>query len=282
MKKEAKLINKVKRLLKRIKCPRWLHHFGPKMYEFWQHIFALFVRANCGMSYRRTCRFLRELGFKVASKSTLQRYSMKIRLPLWQKIFRETVGEITDIVAIDGTGLAKTKPSSYYIKRIDSKIPFSKGYHFSILADTKGKIQSLRIRKNYTHDVKDVKNLYKNLVNKPKIILMDKGYDAEWIHKFFRQRGIISIAPPRKNAKRGTTRRMLKKDFPKKLYGKRNIVESVFHAMNQKYGSSVSSKKIASARSEVYCRAILHNIFLKRIISLGTNPYMVYYCIKRF
>ncbi|MCF7799211.1 hypothetical protein K9M74_04890, partial [Candidatus Woesearchaeota archaeon] len=36
----------------------------------------------------------------------------------------------------------------------------------------------------------------------------------------------------------------------------------IFHAFKQKFGSSVSSRHIASARSEVYCKAILHNIFL--------------------
>jgi len=41
MEKKTKLTNKVKRLLKRLRCPRWLHHFGPKKYEFWQHAVVL-------------------------------------------------------------------------------------------------------------------------------------------------------------------------------------------------------------------------------------------------
>ena len=62
------------------------------------------------------------------------------------------------------------------------------------------------------------------------------------------------------------------KNFPKKLYNKRNIVESIFHAFKQKYGSSIFSKNIASARSEVYCKAILHNICLRIIQVLGQTP----------
>ena len=263
MKKEVKLINKVKYLLNKAKAPRFLHHFGPKTYELWQHVFALFVKANCNMSYRRTSRFLRSLGFKIASKSTLQRYSAKLKLPFWKIIFKHTLGHITKIVAIDGTSLERTKASNHYIRRIDAKMPFNKGFHFSILVDTKGKIQSLRIRKRYTHDMKDIKNLYNNVIEKPKVILMDKAYDCEYIHKFFRQKRIFSVVPVRKGAKHGFYRLNLKRKFPKKLYNKRSIVESVFHAFKQKYGASVSSKHLTCARSEVYCKAILHNILLR-------------------
>ena len=73
MSKKNKLVNKVKHLLRKCDMPRFLHHFGPKIYELWQHVFALFVKAECQFSYRRVSKFLKQLGFKIASKSTLQR-----------------------------------------------------------------------------------------------------------------------------------------------------------------------------------------------------------------
>ncbi|MEM3126858.1 MAG: hypothetical protein QW331_02210 [Candidatus Woesearchaeota archaeon] len=45
MKKTERLIQKLKRLLRTAKQPRWLHHFGPKTYEFIEHLHALFIRA---------------------------------------------------------------------------------------------------------------------------------------------------------------------------------------------------------------------------------------------
>ncbi len=272
MKEKNKLIKKVKLLLKKASMPRYLHHFGPKMYQLWQHIFALFFKADCKLSYRRTSKILRNLGFNVASKSTLQRYASKLKIPFWRRIFNLTIGKCSSIFSIDGTGLEKTSASKHYIKRIDSPYKFRKAFHFSIIVDKKGKIQRLRLRKKYGSDVKDIKNLFKNLINKPKTVLMDKGYDAEWIHELFEKAGIKSIAPTRKNARRGFYRRKLMKNFPKKLYNKRNIVESIFHAFKQKYGSNIFSKKITSARSEIYCKAILHNIFFKNQSTLGTNP----------
>ena len=272
MKQKNKLVQKVKHLLHKIKAPKRLHRFGPKLYELWQHVFALFVKAECQFSYRKTTNFLRNIGFKVATKSTLQRYSKKLLLPFWQKIFYQTIGKVSKIVSADGTGLERTKASDHYIHRIDAKRPFCKGYHLSIIVGEDSKILSLRIRQKYCHDMKDIRYLAKKLPNKPKIILMDKGYDSEELHRYFAMQNIKSIAPVRKNWARGQFRKQLKDNFPQKLYNKRSRVESVFHALKQKYGNSVNSKKIISARSEIYCKAILYNLFLKLIQVLGQNP----------
>jgi len=269
MKQKNPLIQKVKHLLKNIKAPKYLHYFGPKMYELWQHVFALFIKSECQLSFRRTSRLLRNIGFKVATKSTLQRYAKKLKLPFWQSLFDKTISKVSDIVSIDGTGLERTKASEHYVKRIDAKRPFCKGYHLSIIVGEDSKILSLRIRKRYSHDIVDTKYLTKRLKNKPKIIVMDKAYDSEKLHKYFAEQNIWSIAPVKKNWRTGQLRKKLKNNFPKKIYNKRSRVESVFHALKQKFGSSVSSRNIAPARTEIYCRAILHNLFLRIIQVLG-------------
>ena len=252
--------------------PVRLHRFGPKTYKLWQHIFALFIKASCKLSYRRTTALLRSLGFLVATKSTLQRYAAKLSLPFWQKVLRQNISGCSKIISIDATGLSKTGASEHYIKRIDRELKLGKGYHFSIAVAENSQILGLRLRKTYCHDIKDVKYLIKRLPAIPEIVLLDKGYDAEWLHKFFALLGVRSIAPVRKGAVRGFHRLKLKKDFPKDLYHQRNRVESIFHAFKQKFGSSVSSRLIASARSEVYCKAILHNLFLRIMQLLGQTP----------
>jgi len=277
MDNEEKLIDKIKHFLANSKQPKWFHRYGPKIYELWQHVFALFIKAECQLSYRRTTKFLRNLGFNVATKSTLQRYATKLDLPFWQNLFYQTVSETTKIVSIDGTGLERIKVSQHYIKRINSRKPYDKGYQFGIIVGENSKILSLRIRKKYSHDIKDAKYLFNKLLSKPKIILMDKGYDSEKLHQHFASQNVWSIAPVKKNWVKGQLRKKLKDNFPQKIYNKRSRVESIFHAFKQKYGSSVSSKNITSARTEVYCRAILHNISLKIAQLLGhsrkLNPF---------
>lgn len=270
MKKETKLINKVKHLLKKCGMPRFLHHFGPKMYELWQHIFALFIKQFCQLSYRRVTFLLRSLGFDVATKSTLQRYAANLNLPFWQNILSKTVGRISKIGAIDGTGLAKTNTSWHYIKRIERKLPKT-GYKLSVLA-VKNKVITLRLRSKLAHDIKDVKYLLNKASKLPSILVMDRAYDSERLHKYCRYYlNIETIVPPRKNCLRGYYRKQLKNEFPKKLYNKRSRIESLFHAIKQKFGDSICSKKIGPARSEMYCRAILHNIFLCVIRVLGQS-----------
>lgn len=268
MEEEESLIKKVKHLLKEANAPKRLHRFGPKMYDLWHHVFALFVRTYCQLSYRRTTKFLKLLGFKCPTKSTIQRYADKLRLPFWQSILQKTIAPI-ELLSIDGSGFERTTASMHYCRRIDSMKPYAKGFHVSIAVNEKGNINGIRIRSKPAHDVKDVKFLLRNLKSTPKFGLLDKGYDAEWIHAALHKRGIIPQIPRRKNARRGFFRkRML---FDKNIYSQRNIVESTFHAIKQKFGASVSSKLITSARSDMYCRAILHNLFVLITRLLGQS-----------
>jgi transposase len=276
MKKEEKLVNKVKRLLRKAKFPRYLHHYGPKTYKFWQHAFALIAKAMFRLSYRRTSNLLRLLGFNVASKSTIHRYARKLPVGLWQKLLKATVDNTVDISAIDGTGLSRTSQSWHYIKRID-RDPDNTFYKLSVCVDVKKrKILCLRVRAKRASDIKDVKNLIKNLPAKPNLCIMDKSYDAEWLHQFLHSKNIKSIIPARNHAKsrhytKGKFRKEMKYNFSKykKIYNQRNIVESLIFAYKKLFGDSVSSKLITSARAEVYCRAIAYNLFFIIIRLLG-------------
>ena len=261
VKKEEKLVNKIKRLLKRAKIPRWLHRKGPKMYEFWQHAFALLTKAMCKLSYRRTVKLMQHFGCKVASKSTLCYQAQRIPLRIWQLLLQATVGHVVSLGAIDATGLSGNNPSWHYIKRIDRKKPIKRFFQLSILIDVpRRKILSLRVRSKPRHDILDAKYLFKHTAQKPETILLDRGYDAEWLHQFFTDNNCKSIAPVRKNCRRGKHRKQMRDNFPQKIYGQRSLVECMFFALKQKYGGSLGSRRITSARAEVYCRAILHNI----------------------
>jgi transposase len=271
-KKEERLVNKVKRLLRKAKIPRNLNRKGSKIYAFWNHCFALLTRAMFRLSYRRTVQSLEFLGFRVASKSTLAYQAKKIPRGIWQLLLKATISQPVKISAIDSTGLSGNNPSWHYVKRINAEKPIKRFFKLSILIDVKRrKILSLKLRSNPRHDILDVKYLIKQTSKKPSVILLDKGYDAEWLHKYFAEQNIWSIAPVRKGCARGFYRRQLQRSFPQKTYNQRSIVESVFGAIKRKYGSSVSSIKHSSATAEVYCRAIIHNIFWQIINYLGLN-----------
>ena len=265
MEKKVKLVNKVKRLLKRLGCPRWLHHFGPKKYEFWQHIVALFVKQECKLGYRRVSRLLDYLGFNVPTYSALAKMVKRIPLVLWQNILKLTASFKTYIVSVDGTGMSRPLPSPYYYRRIDKPYPVEIPLKLSMAVDTKRKkIVILRLRSKTAHDIKDAKYLVNRLPSKPEYLVADKGYDANWLHEYCQKRGIKTCIPMRDHGKPKhhnlSIRRKSVKFFHNKRYGRREISESVFSSFKRRFGPSLSSVKISAQRAEAYCRAIAYNI----------------------
>ena len=262
MKKENKLVNKIKRLLRRLGHPRWLHHFGPKTYEFYEHLSALLIRFFCKLSYRRTNQLLDLLGIRCPSKSSLQRTAKKLSADFWQRILNATSG-CPYLIAIDSTGFSRTNPSYHYLRRIDGKMP-KVPVKLSVAFDTKRKkFCAAKVRVLPSHDIKDAKDLL--LQSNPKILVADKAYDARWMHELCKQLGIKPQIPVRNWGKprfrnMGLRMESIKK-FNLRVYHRRELVESGFSALKRKFGASVSSKSVRTIRTEIYGRLVCHNLF---------------------
>jgi hypothetical protein len=263
-KKEVKLINKVKHLLKQLKCPKYLHHFGPKTYEFYQHMTALVIRWYCRLSYRRVVKLPNLLSIDCPSKSALQYNSNKIKTAWWNKAIEITSGNEHEIVAIDATGICRTNPSYHYLKRINSKPPKLFVKPSAGLNVKNKKFCAAKARVIPVHDIRDAKLLVKK--SKPKILVADKGYDANWLHEYCFQNNIEVHIPIRMYGKSihnmWSRRRKAAKTFKENIYHKRELVESGFGSLKRVYGSSVNSKKATTIRSDIYGRILCHNFLL--------------------
>ena len=267
MSKQIKLIHKVKRLIRKAGLPRFLHRFGPKKYEFWQHSLAYIVKQECKLGYRRVTRLMRGLGINIPCPSALCMSFHKLSLELWQRLLKATASH-PYIVAIDGSGMSRPLPSPYFYRRIDKPYPIEIPLKISLLVDTKTKkILALRLRATKAHDIRDAKYLLKRMGKKPKKLVADRGYDAEWLHRYCHSLSIQAVIPMRdygtKKIYRGESfRKMGNKQFNLKTYHRREMIESVFSAIKRKLGSSVRSITFSAQRAEMYCRAITHNLFL--------------------
>jgi len=60
MKKEKRLVNKIRRLIRQAGLPRFLHRFGPKKFLLWQLCLGLLIKEVFRLSYRRAMKFLDE------------------------------------------------------------------------------------------------------------------------------------------------------------------------------------------------------------------------------
>ena len=260
MNKEARLIHKVKRLLRMAGQPRWLHRFGPKKYEFWQHMLALLVRQLCQLSYRRVVRLLRDLGFVVPSYSALIKMACRLPAGLWQRLLAATRSSKVCVAAVDSTTFARSNPSYHYLRRIDRAGPAGVPVKANVLVDTKRKkIVSAQVRVLPRADPRDVPALLKQC--HPKILVADKGYDSEAVHEYCFERGITSMIPARKNVRHGFYRRKQLRKFNLRVYHRREMSESKFSSVKRCYGSTVRCRRARAIKSELFARFIASNIF---------------------
>jgi len=273
MEKEAKLVLKVKRLLRKAGLPRWLHRFGPKKYEFWHHALALLVREYCKLSFRRTKQLFDMFGKVCPSKSALHYTVKRLPLPFWQRLLAMTTSLQANVVAVDATTFTRSCPSFHYLKRIDRVKPIGRPVKLSILVNTRTKkILAAKFRSKPAGDCKDLPALLKNC--KAKTLVADKGYDSEQVHQHLFERGIKAMIPLRKGARRGFYRRKAAKHFNLRIYHRREMPESSFSSLKRKFGTSVKCRSARTQRAEIYCRLLLQNVISLIIQRFRTKPHI--------
>ena len=261
LKKQSSLTTKIKRLLKNLKLPEFLHRFGPKTYNLEDHISGLLIMQVCQLSLRRVQKFANLFGQKCPSYSALCKSRKRIPIKLWQKLLTLTAGLSSGKVAIDGTGFSKTDPSFHYLKRIDGINPRTYTKLSALLDLETKKFLMMRIRTSPRHDMQDVKYLLKR-VSDVKRFYGDSGYDAEWLHEQCYWSGIQTYIPPRRNVRLRKFRKKQMKNWDKKEYNLRSNVESGFSAIKRKYGDAVRAKRIEGMRAEILLKGIAHNLEL--------------------
>lgn len=261
MNKENKLINKVKRLLRRIGCPRWFHYFGPKKFVSWQLILGLLIKEVFRLSYRRAMKFLDEFYGISMHWTTLQKFRKRMPLSIWQKLLANTVEEPVGLAAIDGSSLQRSNPSAHYLKRIDRDSRTAIPIYFNVMVDVvRRKFISVRHHAKKHGEIRDVHYLVDQCIQEIDTILMDKAYDSEKLHRYLREQGIFSIAPVKKNWARGQLRKQLKEYFDYGLYWQRNLVECLFSVLKRLFGTSLRSLSAKTQRAELYMRMIAYNL----------------------
>lgn len=262
-KREVKAVKKLYGLFRRARIPKYLHYFGPKKYTSWWHLFIVTIKQNFKGGLQAALDILKDFGFTdLPKRTTLVKFVKRLPLWIWSIALKISAGvKKSELAVIDATGISRTTASDYYQERIDRINPIKEHLKLSLYIDVKTrKILSSRLRAKPVHDTKDVKYLVKKSSTLSEANLMDKGYDDNKIHSFFREQGVYSIIPARKNARRGRYRKEMRDFFDYGIYFQRNAGEFVISSVKRRYGDYVMGKKISSQRAEVYPRLILHNL----------------------
>jgi transposase len=261
MKKKEKLINKVKDLLKKAQLPRYLHHFGPKKYYFWKLCLGLLIKETFRLSYRRSAAFLAEFYHINVHWTTLQKCRARLPLWIWQHLLSCTVDTDVGVAAMDGTSLQRSNPSAHYLKSIDKTYKISVPVFMNAAVDViQRKFVAVRHHATRSSEVEDAYYFMRRIKSHIDLIVMDKAYDSEKLHRFLREQGTYSVIPVKKNWAKGQYRKQLKDCFDYALYWQRNIIESLFSALKRLFGTHLRCLVARTQRAEIYMRLIAYNL----------------------
>ena len=261
MKKQERLVNKIRCLIRQASLPRHLNRYGPKKFLLWQLCLGLLIKEVFRLSYRRAMKFLDEFYVIKLHWTTLQKFRQRVPLCIWQTLLKGTTNNPIAVAAIDGTSMQRHNPSMHYLKRIDRENKISVPIYLNVMVDViRRKFMGVRHHATKAGEICDVHYLTDQSEKDIELILLDKLYDSETLHRYFRERGTYSIVPVKKNWARGQLRKQLKDCFDYALYWQRNLIESLFSALKRLFGNYLGGLTARTQRAEIYMRMIAYNL----------------------
>jgi hypothetical protein len=270
--------------------PAYRHRFSPQKFTQHQLFACLVFKTFIGKDYRGVIAYLhdspdlcRVIGLKqVPHFTTLQKASRNLlRLEIAQRLLDGTVRLVRrrkpiPLVAIDSTGMEAGHISKYFVRRKHARKPgeYDQTYYrrfpkLSVSSDCGSHlILSVVMTRGPSPDVNMFKDIVTPAVTKYHIaeLLADAGYDSEANHRFAREeRHVRTIIPAKRGRSiavplRGKYRRKMQVRFPKKKYGQRWQVETVFSMIKRNLGESVYARRYWSQCREMMLMVLTHNI----------------------
>jgi len=173
---------------------------------------GLLIKEVFRLSYRRAAAFLSEFYGIELHWTTLQKCRKRVPLSVWQLLLSLTADDFVSVAAIDGTGLQRSNPSAHYLIRIDRENRSTLPIMITTMLDViRKKFLSVKHHIGRCGEVADVSYLVNHFQNDIDLILMDKAYDSEKLHRWLRDQGILSIAPVKKNWGKGPNKKAAKR-----------------------------------------------------------------------
>jgi hypothetical protein len=208
--------------------------------------------------------------------STLCKYSKRVPATVLNKLFRKACSfmaewkNATSIVAIDSSGFTPDLASTYYSVRTEKtrhdyfKTTISvDSDHISLL--------SFHITSSRCHDAKIAPIILRasHRIKKSKYYVMDKAYDSEQIHQTIHEdlesQSMIPIRDWHASYVSGKYRQIMASSFNEKIYGRRNMAETVFSILKRRFGETIYSRSFRQQVKEIKLKCIIFSIdrFLK-------------------
>ena len=273
--------------------------FSKKTYTLHQHIVLLAIREyHKGIGFRQLCSILPDYVFlleylnlsRIPHFTTLHKVSQRLKSTIVEGIFLGFARKAKFRAGIDSTGLSLQHSTYYYERRLEHfrkgkkrkpgrprKTRRKKHQYTSIFADLDGRIilstKLLRGKKSDNRMMRPTINKAKELFSQIISNDADRGYDAEYNHKFnndvMKAEDYIKLknkdVPVRKtsgtNRKKAKIRDRNKRGRPRKNH--RNKIESIIFVLKKVLGEHLSATSAKGQRQQSRFRIIAYNAYVK-------------------
>jgi len=208
--------------------------------------------------------------------STLCKFSKRVPATILNQLFRKACSfmtgwkNVTSVVAIDSSGFTPDLASTYYSVRTEKtrhdylKTTISvDSDHISLL--------SFHVTRSRCHDARIAPIILRasHRMKKSKYYVMDKAYDSEQIHQTIHEdlesQSMIPIRDWHASYVSGKYRQIMASSLNKKIYGRRNMAETVFSILKRRFGETLHSRSFRQQVKEIKLKCIIFSIdrFLK-------------------
>jgi hypothetical protein len=272
------------------KLPAYRHRFSPQKFTQHQLFACLVLKTFMGRDYRGIVALLedcpdlrRAIGMvHVPHYTTLHKAASKLLcLDMATQLLDGTVRMVCRdrrirLAAIDSTGLEAGHTSQYFVRRKHPRKPGEyehTHYHrwpkLSISSDCgRHLILSAHTTRGPSPDINMFKPVVIPAAQKYLIdhLLADAGYDSETNHRFAREQYHIRTTIPPTHGRhtnkplRGKYRRQMQRRFPKKRYGQRWQVETIFSMIKRNLGDTIYARRYWAQCREMMLMVLTHNI----------------------
>ena len=263
--------------LARAELPEYSHPKSPKKFTQPQLLACLVLKAYQKSADRGTedfwgCadRLRQALGLKqVPDHSTLQKFADRVVSPeLLDRMFATLLQKLkltSENAAMDSTGMEPTTRSAYYEMRSGGR---RKQYVKLSLVILCGVLMPcvLVISRGPCNDKREARTLLTRAAERirPRRLLADAGYDAEWIHEFchdnWKVRSLIRLVCHRADGTAGGHWRSRMLRLPK-VYGQRWHIETFMSGLKRLTGSQLASRKPNTLDTEAALRVVAYALY---------------------
>jgi len=290
------ICSRIKELCKRAGIKRYSSKFSNKIFDNFQLLILLTLKQKFGSGY---VAFIEEelielphivefLKLKsVPHPDTLNKFALRIKQTVLELVLLQTTartGIKKLVLGQDGTGFKAKKISHYYIFRLEyfqrknkktrkrgrprKKRHKKKYLYVQIMVELRTQMPiAVSISRKPANDynkfapvAKKVIKLHKDI----KLVVLDKGYDAEHVHEFIREiLGAKSIIPARNedvviHRTSGRYRKLMKRGYSKKEYHQRSKNETVNSVVKRKWGDGTHALSWRAQNKEILFRLIFY------------------------